>query len=251
MKQSTKRRVVLHVITALKSGGAENMLALLIENNTSEVIEHVVVSIRPEGVNRKRIEKAGCKVIDLNVTSALKLVNGLLKLVKIIRTLKPQVVQGWMYHGDLFSTLALKLSRRRKWTKLFWGVRCSNLDFNQYSRQLRMVIKMCIKLSKNADLIIANSNSGIESHQQIGYFKERFRLVENGVDATKFSANKNIRIKVRNKLGIDADAIVAIVSARNDPMKDYPNILAAVKNIDNVLLLIVGSGTGSCRNKIK
>lgn len=241
--QTNSRKVILHVITALKTGGAENMLALLLETNNSEKFEHIVVSIRPEGEIRHRIEKTGTKIFDLDVTGSFTSFVGVIKLSKLIRKLKPDIIQGWMYHGDLFSVLSLQLSKRRKKTKLYWGVRCSNLDLNNYSLQLRIVIWLCVKLSRFPDLIIVNSESGINFHKSLGYHANNFKLIDNGVDINKFKFDENMRITIRNELKISIDTVVAIVAARNDPMKDYQTLLSVLLKIDNCTVIVAGSGT--------
>ena len=238
------KRKVLHVISGLRAGGAENMLALMLENKKADEFHHYVISVTPGGVTRERIEKCGYKVYDLGMCGLLSTIPAVLRLVGLIKKIQPDIVQGWMYHGDFFSTIALLLSGRRKRTKLYWGVRCSNLKFDSYSLQLRMTIRLCVLLSRVPDMIISNSYAGTEFHKSIGY-KNKFFIIENGVNPDVFSPNEDVRSQVRKELNIGEDNLVFIMSARIDPMKNHSLFIRTIKKLEHVKAIIAGEGTDS------
>src|SRR5690606_30176877 len=88
-----------------------------------------------------------------------------LRLSRLLAGLKPDVVQGWMYHGNLAATLADRLSGRRSARKLLWNIRASNMDAERYAR----IIGWNARLSHWPDLVIANSQAGMGFHMEHGF----------------------------------------------------------------------------------
>ncbi|PAR33701.1 glycoside hydrolase, partial [Vibrio metoecus] len=98
---------VLHIITGLGIGGAEAMLyKLLSELSQDSNSEHIVISMIKPGPYKEKINALGIKVISLEMNSAKSLPAALVKLLKTVRQVKPNVVQGWMYHGNLFASIS-------------------------------------------------------------------------------------------------------------------------------------------------
>lgn len=234
---------VLHVITGLDVGGAETMLTRFVTQAPAEVFSQMVVSLRPGGKCAEAISAAGIPVCDLGLVRRFPDLRAVLTLRRHIRTFRPHVVQGWMYHGDLMAALALLLSGRRRKTRLVWGIRCSDMDTSRYSVSLRMVIRLCALLSPLTDTVIANSHAGRRVHGQLGYRPARFEVIPNGIDIAKFRPMPECRAEVRRSLGIGPDVPVIACVARVDPMKDHMGLLRALERLPGVEALLVGKGT--------
>ncbi len=101
--------VIFHVINSLNRGGAESML-LALANHQKSVFRPVIISLMKEGALTERVRSMGVECHHLNFRRNHPDIFGMIKLIHLIRTLKPAVVQGWMYHGDLASFLALFFS---------------------------------------------------------------------------------------------------------------------------------------------
>jgi hypothetical protein len=82
-------------------------------------VEQRVISLTAGGPVRQQLQDKGVWVQDVGLRMPEPM--PLFRLARHIRNWKPDVVQGWMYHGDLASTLALALSGRRKKTVSAWG----------------------------------------------------------------------------------------------------------------------------------
>ena len=93
------------------------------------------------------------------------------KLRQCMRTFNPDIVQGWMYHGNIAATVAVFLfdPMRRK-VKLFWNVRQTLYDINSEKIQTRWLIVLGRWLSFFPHSIIYNSNLSAEQHCNVGYF---------------------------------------------------------------------------------
>ncbi len=202
-----------------------------------------LVSLLPGGAYYESLAKAGIPVRDVGLVRGKPSLRGLLRLTNLIRSNKPDIIQSWMYHADLYSLIALIFSGRWSKTRLYWGIRCSNMDTTQYSLTLKMVIRVCALLSFLPDGIVANSVEGRNWHLRIGYKPKLFTVIDNGLDVSLFQTTPSSRRKARAKLGIDKDAFVIGALARNDPMKDYPNLLTALEKLDDTVCIVAGYGT--------
>ncbi len=234
---------VLHVITGLQTGGAERMLANLCIAGLKAGRAPVVVALCPGGSQYERLREAGVSVSTLGMRKGVPSVIGLIRLARLLRSEAPDVVQSWMYHADLYSLLALWLSGRRRQTRLFWGVRCSDMDLRRYGIVLRLTVRLCAWLSRSVDGIVVNSQAGAHIHRRLGYPARRMTVIDNGFDTENFRPDAAHRAAMRRALGIADDVFVAGCVARLDEMKDYPTLIAALDKLDQVVCVAVGKGT--------
>ncbi len=236
---------LLHVISGLGVGGAETFLARLAPLLRDDGFEQTVVSLTGQGPLGTQLEAAGLTVVPLNIGNPISGFAEIGKLKTLMQTLKPDVVQGWMYHGDLAAAFAYRLAGRPG--RLFWGIRCSNMDLDGYSLQLRLVVRLCAAMSAQPHVVVANSHTGARVHLDMGYEPQRLEVIHNGVDPSVFHSDPAARSAARATLGLPEDAVVAFSVARVDPMKDHENLLAAVGRVPGLRLVLVGAGTENLR----
>lgn len=236
-------RKIIYVTAGLRGGGAEAMLTRLATARPGVADEIIVASLLPAEGHIERLAAAGVKVVELRFDRLGGAAAGLFKLAKLISDNRPDIVQGWMYHGDLAALVALLMSGRRKHTRLIWSIRCSDMDLRRYGRGLRMVVKACTLLSSWPDLVTANSGAGLKSHLALGYRPRRAEVVANGIDIDEFRPDPAVRQAVRGELGIPQDATLLAHVARVDPMKDHGSFLAAMTELPDLFALLVGVGT--------
>jgi glycosyltransferase involved in cell wall biosynthesis len=236
-------RKILYVTAGLRGGGAEAMLTRLATAKPGLADEITLVSLLPADGHMERLIAGGVTVLELQFDKVGGVAAGLLRLAKLIANSRPDIVQGWMYHGDLAALVALVMSGRRNRTRLVWSIRCSDMDLRRYGRGLRLVVKACTLLSGWPDLVTANSAAGLESHLALGYRPRRAEVVANGIDIDEFRPDPDLRRVVRSELGLPEDAMVLAHVARVDPMKDHGSLLAAMTGLPDVSALLVGAGT--------
>jgi glycosyltransferase involved in cell wall biosynthesis len=234
---------VLHVIAGLGVGGAERMLAALVTAPRAVPYPHAVADLLAGGALTAEIRLAGVAVHEIGLKGALGVPGGVMALAQIIRALKPGAVQTWMYYADLLGLWALERSGRRGVTRLYWGVRCSDMDQSRYGLALRWTIAACARRSARPDAVIANSFAGREFHRKLGYAPRAFAVIPNGIDTDRFRPDPEARLRVRAELGIREDAFVALHAARVDPMKDHPTLLEVARLRPDMVFLCVGKGT--------
>ena len=241
-------RKIVYVTAGLGGGGAEAMLTRLVTAQPSVADVITVVSLLPAEAHIanqhvERLRAGGATVVDLDFRHAGGVAAGLFKLARLIAETKPEIVQGWMYHGDLAALIALAMSGRRRQTRLVWSIRCSALDLSRDGIGLRAVVKACTLLSRRPDLVTANSAAGLASHLRLGYRPRRAEVTLNGIDVDEFKPDAAARRAVRTELGIPDDAIVLAHVARVDRMKDHGGFLAAMAELPEFHALLIGAGT--------
>ncbi|MCW5772538.1 MAG: glycosyltransferase, partial [Rhodospirillaceae bacterium] len=234
---------MLHVIAGLGVGGAERMLAALVAAPRADRPRQTVVSLIADGALAPEIRSAGVTVEEIGIAGIAGVPRAVAALARLIRDTKPDVVQTWMYYADLIGLWALERSGRRGATRLYWGVRCSDMDRSRYGFALRWTIGACARRAGRTDAVIANSFAGRAVHHGLGYAPPAFAVIPNGIDTQRFRPDPVARRQVRAALGLaDADFVV-LHAARVDPMKDHATLLALAQLVPEAQFLAAGTGT--------
>ena len=110
-------RKIVYVTAGLRGGGAEAMLTRLVTAKPGIADEIIIVSLLPAEAHAERLRAAGVTIVELKFDQPAGIAAGLVKLARLIAEQRPDIVQGWMYHGDLAALVALVMSGRRKRTR--------------------------------------------------------------------------------------------------------------------------------------
>ena len=211
----------LHVVTGLETGGAELMLVRLVSALPGLSI---VVNLGSGGRARDKLTSLGVQVVDLNLTT--KSVNSMIRfsgacweLRKIIKDFKPSVIQGWMYHANVMSTLVSRTIPKRP--PVAWGIRQSLSSLDREKPLTRAVIQASRLASRTADKIVYNSTVARESHESFGFHPASGTVLANGFDTQVFAPSLKLRQQIRGEIGVDDDTFVIALFARYHPMKDH------------------------------
>lgn len=237
---------VLHVITGLEPGGAERFLERLVLASDARRARHRIVSLKPPGAVGQSLKLAGVPVRTLDAESPAAALRLIPQLHREIRHTSPDVVQGWLHHGDLAATLA---AGERP---LAWNLRASHFD-EGHKMTTRAVARACAALSDRPHAIVCCSEAARQSHLELGYRGERMRVIENGFDAGRFLPDDEVRATVRRELEVENDTFVVGALARHDPMKDLPTLLDAFRSldVDGAVLVVAGRGTRDLLGEVR
>jgi glycosyltransferase involved in cell wall biosynthesis len=233
---------VLHVITGLGVGGAESMLASLV-GARPKGLDQAVVSLVPDGFHAGRLRELGLRVTELALNRTTRVAGDLMRLAGILRDERPDVVQGWMYHGNLAAMIALAMAGRRQTTRLVWGIRCSDRTASLEPWTLRAVIRAGAPFTRFTDMLVANSQAGLDYHADRGYHAPRSLVIHNGIDSLRYRPDPQVRAAIRHALALRPDDVVLAHVARVHPMKDHATFVQVVRSLPNVRALAVGVGT--------
>jgi len=219
---------ILHVITTLRTGGAETMLVRLLSAHSPEW-SPVVVSLEDRGTLGEKISQLGIPVHALGLRGSLPNPLRAISLLPLVRRLEPQVIQGWMPHGNLTASAARAVLPES--APVFWNVRMT-LDSLGAERWLTATaIRLGALYSRGPAAIIYNSRVAAAQHEAIGYCPRRRTIIPNGFDCRLFRSDERARQEVRAGLGVDLKAVLIGLIARFHPMKDHATFLQAAARV--------------------
>ena len=216
---------VVHVISNLGLGGAETMLVRLIREQAGGTVEHAVISFLPGGVYAQTLRDLGVEVIELEGTRSLRSAALLRPLGAALARARPDLVQGWMYHGNVAASLAAIVGLCR--APVLWGIRQTLERLGDNRPLTRGVILAGSALGFQPRRIVYNSTLAAEQHEAFRYPKSKRVTIYNGVDTRRFRTDAALRLSARAGLGLPPDAEVIGRVARNDPMKDHATLFQA------------------------
>jgi glycosyltransferase involved in cell wall biosynthesis len=230
---------ILTITSGLGVGGAETMLVQLAQALSARGHAQQVISLSSQLDLAGLLEASGVAVRDFGLRSPGGVLPAAVKLRRIVSAFAPDVIQGWMYHGNLAASLAHAVSPARGGRRLYWALRASNMDSGRYGG----LIRVGALLSRFTDAVVANSQAGATFHVAQGFSAATMRVIANGVDTAKFKPDGATRGEVRRELSLDATRPLAICVARVDPMKDHTGLLEAIAALPALDGLLVGAGT--------
>ncbi len=232
---------VVHIITMLEIGGAEMMLKKLVLETKSD-FEHVVISLHTIGTIGKELGEAGVRVIALEGQRGIPSPSLLIRLVKELHDIKPDIVQGWMYHGNFAASLSRRVMRAR-WP-ISWSIRCTISTQNLEKPVTRLIRNVSMYFSGPVKSIIYNSNASREQHEDMGYPAKKGSVIPNGFDTDVFKPNLSARSQFRVRYLVDDAQIIVGHIARVDPMKDQETLLLSASKVleqnSNVFFVLAG-----------
>src|SRR5882762_3987220 len=118
-----KPLTILHVINDLSIGGAEIMLYRLISQKSRRRFQPVVISLMDRGSLRQRIEELGIPVYTARMTPGLPTPASIWRLIRLVRQIKPDLIQGWLYHGSLAAQVGSFALPGK--VPALWSIHCS------------------------------------------------------------------------------------------------------------------------------
>jgi len=232
-------RHVLHVITSLAVGGAENALYRLILEFRGSQYSHTVIVLKPGGGMYPRFVEAGIQLIILDIKRSP--ISHIMQLYRLVRTLRPDIVQTWLYHADFLGGLVARLAGNRN---VIWGVRTTDVD-GGCARATSFLRQLCASLSRWVPhTIVCVAEAARRSHSLVGYDAARMVVVGNGFDLAGLAAGRAQRHRLRRQCGFDADDIVLGTLGRFNLDKDHANFVAAAGQLarrhERLRFLMVG-----------
>ncbi len=229
---------ILHIITGLGDGGAENTLYKICKYDRSN--QHVVISLKGPDKYFSLLKKIDIKVCCINMKffSIFKF----FYLIKLLLFFKPDIVQTWLVHGDFIGGIAARLAGLKN---IVWNVRYSNLERQKIKLTTFLLLKILTKLSFFLPRsIVVVSKSARLNCIELGYCKKKLNFIPNGYDLSILKPNKNQKTYFKKKLKINKQTILIGTVARYDPKKDHINLLKAISLIrsrnKNFLCILVG-----------
>lgn len=233
-------RHVLHVISGLVVGGAEMALYRLILQSRGGVYRHTVIALTPEGGMRERFREAKIDLIVLDFRRSP--ISQFLRLYRLMRRIRPDIVQTWLYHADMFGGLAARMAGNRN---VIWGIRATNVD-SGCARATAVVRRLCAVMSRWVPhTIVCVAEAARHAHVHVGYDPTRMVVIANGFDFSRLTATQDQKDRLRAQCGFTADDVVVGTLGRFNADKDHANFVQAAgklaKHHDRLRFLMVGT----------
>ncbi|MEG4291536.1 glycosyltransferase [Microcoleus sp. C2C3] len=236
---------IVYAIVGLTTGGAEIMLYRILSKINRDLFSPYVVCLMDRGTLADRIEALGIPVYTLGIkTAGVPTPNVIWKLVNIIREIKPDLIQGWMYHGNLAAQFASLFVDQQ--IPVFWTIQGTVYSLNLEKKMTAAIIKLSAYLSRFTTKVIHVSQVGKIQHEVLGYDKKNGCVIFNAVDTSLFVPSEAARADIRAELGLPENAFLIGLVCRYHPMKDHANFLQAaallLQEYPDIPFALVGTG---------
>lgn len=223
---------VCHIITGLNVGGAERALHSLLSGGLADAHDCHVISLSDEGHYGALISALGVPVHCLGMSSGLRGIGKIARLWPLLRKLRPDILQGWMYHGNLAASLGRLMLPGKP--AVAWNVRQSLYDIAAEKRSTQVAIQLSRLLSRGTAAILYNSRVSRGHHEALGFDTRNGRVIPNGFDLDVWHPDAEARASFRRSLGLTgAEPLLGYVG-RFDSLKDVPNLLTALQEVMTV-----------------
>jgi glycosyltransferase involved in cell wall biosynthesis len=216
---------ILYIITGLPTGGAEMMLYKLLSKINRKRFEPIVVSLMDRGTLGDRIEALGIPVHSIGMNRGIPLPVHIWRLVHLVSQLKPHLIQGWMYHGNLAAQFASFLNGNK--IPVIWSIHYSIDSLESDKKMTVAIIKLGAYISYIPKQILFVSQNSKLQHEALGYSRENSCIIPNGFDTLLFSPSLTDRIDVRSQLSLPKESVLIGLICRYHPMKDHANFIQA------------------------
>ena len=214
---------VLHIITSLGDGGAEALLYRMCKFDKEH--NHIVISIMDEQKYGLLLKEIGVVVYTLSFPKGKIKFSGFFKLYRLIKQIKPDVVQTWLDHADMIGGIVARLAGIKN---IVWGVHHTALVKGESKLSTIFISKINVFLSYFIPKkIIYCAQESKKAQEKIGYKKPIGVVVLNGYDIEGFTQNDSLSAEIRNDLSINADSFLIGHVGRYGPQKDLSNLIEA------------------------
>ncbi|MFT8720109.1 glycosyltransferase family 4 protein [Acetobacter sp.] len=205
---------------------------------------HQVIGACSEGPLLADVRADGFRVVPVPMArsfSPTAQIRAFLALVALIRREKPDLVHAHMPISGLLARFAAKLC----------GVpciayTCHGFLFNQPGSLFRRALALGLEwlAGRITDIYLTVSQEEAQDARRL-HIHRHAQAIGNGRDPSIFRPNPQARAKIRAELGVSEEQVVIVAVSRLVRHKGYPELLAAMENVPNAELWIVGERLSS------
>ncbi len=234
-KQVTEKIRLLQIIPTLDRAGAEKQMSLLVRHlDPSRFEPHVCVLTR-SGPLEGELRAAG---IPLHLVGKRRRVDlaAYLRLRRVIRQVRPDIVQTWLFAGNSYGRVA---AREARVPVIVASERC--VDLWKAGWQFAIDRLLC----RWTDAIVVNSPAVRDFYVQHGLPAEKFAVIPNAVELPPEKPPCS-REELLKELGLPTQTRLVAVIGRLWPQKQIEDAIWAADLLkvirDDVHLLVIGDG---------
>ncbi|MFD9793437.1 glycosyltransferase [Streptomyces sp. NPDC059070] len=226
---------VLHVITGLGVGGAEQQLRLLVGQLPADCD---VVTLTNPGAVAEGLTADGVRVHHLGMTGNRDL-SALPRLTRLIHRGRYDVVHTHLYRACLYGRVAARLAGVRAVVATEHSLGAASIEGRPLGPGVRALYLAAERLGTST---VAVSATIARRLREWGVPARRIHVVPNGIDAARFRFDALDRTRTRALLGLPPEAYVIGGVGRLVPGKRFDVLLRALPHLPGAHLLLVGAG---------
>jgi glycosyltransferase involved in cell wall biosynthesis len=219
---------IVFLTRSLQSGGAERQLAGLARGLAERGHGVTIAQFYNGGQLERDLDDTGVRLVDMNKQGRWSNFAFLLRLYNLVSKEKPDIFHSYL---DIANICSLLIGKMFPSTKIVWGIRSSDMDLTRYDTVARLSYRVECKLSRWANLIIANSEAGRRHAVKNGFPAAKIRVIYNGIDTVRFAPDRDSGIRLRQQWKVASKERLVGIVARIDPMKDHETFLRAAKQV--------------------
>jgi len=213
------------LLGGLDIGGAETQAIAL-----AAALQHdghtVTMATLADGPLRSVVESRGLAMHVLPRVAGLAL-SAVPGLTRFLTTCKPQVVYAFLEVQWLLALAAASRLPTAHRPRVVLGLRTSDYDAPPAPLKARVVRTLARYATPRADLLIANSHSGLDSYRAFAPEAPAGVVVHNGIDVARFAPSPSLRAHWRRAWSLPTDATIVGHVGRLHPVKDHELLLHA------------------------
>lgn len=241
------------VVTNLGLGGAEHALLQTLARFDPARVSIRLLALGDDDALAPRFRAAGIEPRMLGLTAGRWPVAGVRRLLQAVRDFEPDLLQGWMYHGNLAASFVG--ARLGGGVPVCWSVRDTPDPAHGHSRFTRAVIALGgFYANRVACIFNVSARSAAYCSAHYGWPAGRTEVLPNGIDVARFRPDAAARARLRGELGLEAaDRLVGMV-ARWTPVKRHDLFLSAaaelVRSEPRAHFALVGKGLDAANGEL-
>ncbi|MEW1721509.1 glycosyltransferase [Streptomyces sp. NPDC093109] len=231
---------VLHIITGLGIGGAEQQLRLLLRELPTD---GDVITLTNPGAVADGIVADGGSVRNLAMTGNRDL-GALPRLSRLVRQGRYDLVHTHLYRACLYGRFAARMAGVRTIVATEHSLGEAQIEGRPLTPGARALY---LAGERVGSATVAVSATVARRLERWGVRRDRIHVVPNGIEAGRFAFDPAARRAARAHLGLPADAFVAGGVGRLTAGKRFDRLVRAVARLPEARLLLVGEGPERAR----
>lgn len=234
---------ILNCITGLNVGGAEYMLARFAKGLSESDYRPSVLSLMTPGPVAASPALNGVEIQTIAMAQSRPRPSSLWNLSRAVRHANPDLLHGWMYHGNIAASIGALMQRRQP---VIWSIHHSVADIRTEKRMTRRLILLGARLSRWTAAISYCSRVAADQHEALGFAPAKRHIIPNGIDCEEFCPAQQARDLLHQLFDIPATSLVVGNVARAHPMKDHAGFVKVLSRLvargHDVYGVIIGDG---------
>ncbi|WP_416357622.1 glycosyltransferase [Aureimonas phyllosphaerae] len=204
------------------------MLARFLEQVDREAFPSAVLSLLAPGAVSEQITRQGIGVTSIDMGRRPR-PRDVPRLAGCVSDAAPDLLHGWMYHGNLAAMMGSVLTGR--FPPVIWGIHHTITRLSDESPFTRRLLRLSARLSSRAGAICYCSRVAADDHERLGFDPRRRVVIPNGTDCSRFKPSAEARARLHEELAVPPERLLIGHVARFHPMKDQTSLVRAIARL--------------------